>query len=68
MTNIAPTQKPVLIPLSVAAQIAPLGESQLAKLCKKGEFKTAVQPGGNRGQWFVDRNEVVARVTPRNAK
>jgi len=65
MNNTAQQPRPQLIPLSVAAKIVPLGERRIAMLCKEGQIKSAVQPGGERGQWFVDRNEMLERVKPR---
>jgi len=63
-----PLQKPVLIPLSVAAQIVPLGERRLRALCQEGKIPSAVQPGGERGQWFVSRPDIVKMTEPKDAK
>ena len=51
-----------LIPLSVAARKMALSMRTLQVLCQNGEFKTAVRPGGPRGNWRIAREEIEARV------
>lgn len=65
MNNTVSPPKPQLIPLSIATKIVPLSERRMQMLCRDGQIKSAVQPGGERGQWFVDRNEMLERVKPR---
>ena len=57
-----PENKPVLIPTAVAAKILTLSAEHVSRMCPRGEFKTAVQPGGPGGNYRIDRNEVVARI------
>ena len=60
-----PQPKPDLIPISTAAKILTLSAEHVARMARNGEFKTAVQPGGARGNYLIDRNEVIQRMTPK---
>lgn len=53
------------IPTSTAAKLLTLSVEHVARLCQQGEFKTAVQPSGSHGQWRIDRQEVIDRMTPK---
>jgi hypothetical protein len=54
--------KPVLIPLSVAAKMLTLSERRVQIMCRNGEFANVFRPGGARGNYRLDKNEVQERV------
>jgi hypothetical protein len=60
-----PQQKPELIPTNTAAKILTLSVEVVREQFRDGKFQTAVQPSGPRGNWRVDRNEVVQRIQPK---